>query len=99
MRNLPLYGPTLLKISSDENLTLDIKQNAAIQLKNFVHSFWKFGENSEINKSLRFDDDEPMIVGDNRRVMVDNNDPKIIRSKNIVLIPVNNEPVLVGNTS
>ncbi|CAM4878660.1 unnamed protein product [Rotaria socialis] len=40
-------------------------------------------------------DERRVMVGDDRRVMVDNNDPTIIRSKNKVLIPVNNEPVLV----
>ncbi|CAF4314810.1 unnamed protein product, partial [Rotaria magnacalcarata] len=48
-----------------------------------------------VKDSVINDDDEPMIVGDDRRVMVDNNDPTIIQSKNKVLIPVNNEPVLV----
>jgi hypothetical protein len=41
---------------------MDIRQNSAIQLKNFVHNFWKFGENPEINRQLRFDEEEPLIV-------------------------------------
>ncbi|CAF2937751.1 unnamed protein product [Rotaria sp. Silwood2] len=53
------------------------------------------GGDSFVKDSVITDDDEPMIVGDDRRVMVDNNDSTIIRSKNKVLIPINNEPVLV----
>ncbi|CAF3475115.1 unnamed protein product [Rotaria socialis] len=61
------------------------------------------GGDSFVKDSVITDDDEPIMVGDerrvmvgdDRRVMVDNNDPTIIRSKNKVLIPVNNEPVLV----
>lgn len=53
------------------------------------------------------DDDEPMIVvdgrraivGDDRRAAGDDNNRTIIRSKSKVLVPVNNEPALVGNTS
>ncbi len=40
-----------------------------------------------------------MIVGDGRRAIVDDNNRTIIRSKSRVLVPINNEPVLVGNTS
>ncbi|CAF1941188.1 unnamed protein product [Rotaria magnacalcarata] len=53
------------------------------------------GRDSFVKDSVITDDDEPIMVSDERRVMVDNNDPTIIRSKNKVLIPVNNEPVLV----
>ncbi|CAF4011314.1 unnamed protein product, partial [Rotaria sp. Silwood1] len=53
------------------------------------------GGDSFVKDSVITDDDEPMIVGDDRRVMVDNNDQTIIRSKNKVLIPINNESVLV----
>ncbi|CAF1438367.1 unnamed protein product [Rotaria sordida] len=52
------------------------------------------GGDSFVKDSVITDDNETMIVGDDRRVMVDNNDPTIIRSKNKVLIPINNEPVL-----
>ncbi|CAF1531184.1 unnamed protein product [Rotaria sordida] len=53
------------------------------------------GGDSFVKDSVITDDNETMIVGDDRRVIVDNNDPTIIRSKNKVLIPINNEPFLV----
>ncbi|CAF4340758.1 unnamed protein product, partial [Rotaria sordida] len=43
------------------------------------------GGDSFVKDSVITDDNETMIVGDDRRVMVDNNDPTIIRSKNKVL--------------
>ena len=59
---LPLYGPSLLKITTDENLTIEIKQNAAIQLKNYIYQNWKFSENQDLNKQLLFDEEDPIIV-------------------------------------
>ncbi len=53
------------------------------------------GVDSFANNSVIADDDEPMIVGDGQRVY----SRTIIRSKDKVPSPVNNQPVLVGNTT
>lgn len=52
----------MLRISADTNNPFEIQQNASIQLKNFVKSYWKFGENSQINMSLLYEEDEKIIV-------------------------------------
>ncbi|CAF3433267.1 unnamed protein product [Rotaria sp. Silwood2] len=49
------------------------------------------GVDSFANNSVIVDDDEPMIVGDGQRVY----SRTIIRSKDKVLNPVNNEPIVV----
>ena len=47
------------------------------------------------NNSVIADDDEPMIIDDDQRVY----SRTIVRSKDKLPSPVNNEPVLVGNTT
>ena len=47
------------------------------------------------NNSVIADDDEPMIIDDGQRVYC----RTIVRSKDKLPSPVNNEPVLVGNTT
>ena len=47
------------------------------------------------NNSVIADDDEPVIIDDGQRVY----SRTIVRSKDKVPSPVNNEPVLVGNTT
>ncbi|CAF1468487.1 unnamed protein product [Rotaria sordida] len=49
------------------------------------------GVDSFANNSVIADDDEPMIVGDGQRVY----SRTIVRSKDKVLKPVNNEPIVV----
>ncbi len=52
----------------------------------------KTSVDSVANDSVMTANDESMIIGDN-------NNRRINRNNNRVLIPVHNEPVLVGNTS
>ena len=47
------------------------------------------------NNSVIADDDQPMVIDDGQRVY----SRTIVRSKDKVPSPVNNEPVLVGNTT
>ena len=47
------------------------------------------------NNSVIADDDEPMIIDDGQPVY----SRTIVRSKDKLPSPVNNEPVLVGNTT
>ena len=88
MRLLPFYGPTLLKISSDDNLSLDIKQNAGIQLKNYVSKFWKFGENQEINKQLRFDEEDPIVF-------IRKDDKDLIKSNILLILSNSNNKIIM----
>ncbi len=52
----------MLQIATDANIPFVIQQNASIQLKNFVCRNWKYGENTELNLAMRFEDDEKIIV-------------------------------------
>lgn len=52
----------MLQIAIDSNIPFAVQQNAAIQLKNLVCKNWKFGNDMELNKAMRFEDDEKIIV-------------------------------------
>lgn len=52
----------LLQISADTKNSFEIQQNASIQLKNFVKHFWKFSEDTNVNLSLKYEEDEKIIV-------------------------------------
>lgn len=52
----------MLQIASDQSVPFGVQQNALIQLKNLIVKNWKYGSNQEINKSLRFEEDEKIIV-------------------------------------
>jgi len=56
------FGPSLLKISSDEQYEQQVRLQAAIQLKNYVINFWKFGDNKQINESLNYDTEDLIII-------------------------------------
>lgn len=58
----PNYATGLLKVSSDQTFPQNVQQNAAIQLKNFVASYWKFGENETLNNCLVFEKDDKIIT-------------------------------------
>jgi len=51
----------LLQISADPKNAFEIQQNAAIQLKNFV-KLWKFTEDTNINLTLKYEEDEKIII-------------------------------------
>ena len=73
---LPKVGPLLLTIScsNDNNFSEDVILSAAIQLKNYINSYWRFGPNPEYNKSLCFNTDEKIIV-------ISDEDKNFIRNK------------------
>lgn len=57
------FGPLMLQIAiGGANIPFPIQQNAAIQLKNLVCKNWKYGSNHEVNLSMRFEEDEKIIV-------------------------------------
>jgi hypothetical protein len=72
MKGKPGYAPILLKIACSSTNKLEISQNAAIQLKNYINNFWKFGNNQQVNESLRFEEDEAIII-------IPEEDKKVIR--------------------
>ena len=74
---LPKYGPYLLTIACNKDGTISdtISQAAAITLKNYIISNWKFGEDVELNKQL-------CIEGENI-IVISNEDKDFIR-KNIL---------------
>ena len=77
-RKLPKIGPYLLTIAcnKDGSISNDISLGAAIQLKNYINSYWKYGEDKEMNANLCFEKEDIIIV-------ISNEDKEFIR-KNIL---------------
>ena len=73
-KSLPRFGPLLLTIScnTDNNYSEEIILNAAIQLKNYINSYWKFGNNMEFNKSLCFSDEKIIVISDEDKNFIRN---------------------------
>ena len=78
-KTLPNYSPLLLMISCNLNkeYTPEISLNAAIQLKNYIKSFWKNSENV-IN------------ISSTEEIIINKEDKEYIRTKIIVAI-INNK--------
>ena len=76
-RKLPKIGPYLLTIAcnKDGSMSNDISLGAAIQLKNYINSYWKYGEDKEMNANLCFEGDDIVVIS--------NEDKEFIR-KNIL---------------
>lgn len=60
----PNFASLLLTIScnNQKQYSPEIELNAAIQLKNFIRSFWKFTDDPQKNKAFIFNDDEIIII-------------------------------------
>ena len=86
-KTLPNYSPILLIISCNINkeYSPEISLNAAIQLKNYIKSFWKNNEN-EIN------------INSSEDIIINKEDKEYIRTKIleavIYVIEIENLPVL-----
>ena len=88
---LPKYGPSLLTIACNKegNIPNPICQVAAITLKNYINSNWKFGDDNNMNIQLCFEGNEIIVIS--------NEDKDFIR-KNIlegVLYVVEKENVMI----
>lgn len=61
---LPKYGPYLLTIACNKDGTIpnQISQAAAITLKNYIISNWKFGEDEKLNKQLCFEGENIIVI-------------------------------------
>ena len=69
------FGPQLLIIACNKNkeYSSNVALNAAIQLKNYINSYWKYGHNEEINKSLCFGDEQIVLISDEDKNYIRNN--------------------------
>ena len=74
-KELEKFGPQLLNIACNKSreYSHNIALNAAIQLKNYINSYWKYGHDQEINKSLCFGDDKIIIISDEDKNYIRNN--------------------------
>ena len=65
-KGFPQFGPLLLTLAcNDENkFSETISFSASIQLKNYINSYWKYGSDPIINKSLCFDNEKIIIISD-----------------------------------
>ena len=61
---LPKYGPSLLTIACNKegNIPNPICQVAAITLKNYINSNWKFGDDNNMNIQLCFEGNEIIVI-------------------------------------
>ena len=91
-KTYPKFAPLLLEICCDINkkYSSEIELNAAIQLKNYINSYWKFTNNESYNKSLIFDDEKIIIISDEDKNYIRNN---IIDSL-IYIIEIENGKIL-----
>merc|ERR1712032_308855 len=53
---------SMLQIANDSTTPFGVQQNALIQFKNIVCKNWKYGADENMNKSLRFGEEEKIIV-------------------------------------
>ena len=74
-KSLENFGPLLLNIACNKNgeYSNNVSLGASIQLKNYINSYWKFGDNEEINKSLCFGDDQIIVISDKDKNYIRNN--------------------------
>ena len=74
-KSFPNFGPILLFIACDRDNQYgqNISLNAAIQLKNYINSYWRFGNNEEINKQLCFENEQIIIISDEDKNIIRNN--------------------------
>ena len=63
-RALPQFGPLLLTIAcnSENKFSNDVSLNASIQLKNYINSYWKYGDDPKYNESLAFDKEQIIVI-------------------------------------
>ena len=63
-RALPQFGPFLLTIAcnSENKFSNDVSLNASIQLKNYINSYWKYGDDPKYNESLAFDKEQIIVI-------------------------------------
>ena len=71
----PNFGPLLLFIACDKDNQYgeNITHNAAIQLKNYINSYWKYGKNENMNKQLSLDNEQIIIISDEDKNIIRNN--------------------------
>ena len=74
-KSLPQFGPLLLTISCNKEgqFLENVSLSAAIQLKNYINSNWKFGDNAEENKSLCFENTPIIVISKEDKNFIRNN--------------------------
>ena len=74
-KHLSNYSPLLLEISANlkNNLSQEKQLNAAIQLKNYIDTYWKFTDNKKFNENLAYDDEEIIIISNDDKNYIRNN--------------------------
>ena len=75
VKTLPKLGPFLLTIACNkDNLFKEtVSHQAAIQLKNYIRSYWKYGPDEEKNLSFRFEDEEIIVISEEDKNFIRNN--------------------------
>ena len=74
-KTLPKYGPLLLAIScnNENKFSEEVSHNASVQLKNYINSNWKYGNDPEINKTLCLDNQQIIVISDEDKNFIRNN--------------------------
>ena len=65
-KSLPKFGPLLLTIgiNRDNQYSEVIAFNAAIQLKNYINSYWRYGNDEKENQQLSFDNEKIIVISE-----------------------------------
>ena len=99
-RTFPKYGPSLLTIacSKDGNIPNPISQAAAITLKNYINSNWKFGEDEKLNNQLCFEGDEIIVISKEDKDFIRKNILEgvlyVVEKENVMILKQFNQCVL-----
>lgn len=74
-KSLPKFGPLLLLLAcnKDNQYPETISLNAAIQLKNYINSYWKYTNDPNINEQLCFDNEQIIIISEEDKNFIKNN--------------------------
>ena len=88
----PKYGLILLNIACDSNnnYSSDVSQNASIQLKNYISSYWRNTSDEKMNIALNYDNEEIIIISDEDKNFIRTNILKgfiyIVEKENISVL-------------
>ena len=96
---LPKYGPSLLTIACNKEriFSSQISQGAAISLKNYINSNWKYGADAKLNLQLCFEGDQIIVISKEDKDFIRNNILEgvisVVESENVPILKQFNQCV------
>jgi len=96
---LPKFGPLLLTLAlnRDGQYSDNIALNASIQLKNYINSYWKYGNDAKENQQLSFDNEKIIVISEEDKNFIRNQILEgvvyIVDKENILILKQFNQSV------